>query len=92
MEFPQNVYLCGVSEFSNRIEKKKERKEKDKTRRDKLAGFYFNLAQLAFTVLVLGSFATYFQNFEITSGVICMLCLGVVSVVGFALAGNYILK
>lgn len=81
-----------MSEFSNQVERKKERKEKDKTRRDKLAGFYFNLAQLAFTVLVLGSFATYFQNFEITLGVVCMLCLGIVSVVGFAIAGNYILK
>ena len=35
-------------------EEKKERKEKDKTRREKLAGYFFNLSQLTYTALVLG--------------------------------------
>lgn len=32
-------------------EKKKETKEKDKARKDKLAVFFFNLAQVSFTII-----------------------------------------
>ena len=39
-------------------EKKKETKEKDKARKDKLAVFFFNLAQVSFTILVLGLLIT----------------------------------
>lgn len=43
-----------MGSWSEQQEVKKERKEKDKTRRDKLAGYFFNLSQLTFVALVLG--------------------------------------
>lgn len=43
-----------MGNWSVQQEAKKEVKEKDKVRREKLAGFFFNLAQLTFAGLVLG--------------------------------------
>ena len=43
-----------MGSWSEKQEVKKEAKEKDKVRREKLAGFFFNLAQVSFTVLSLG--------------------------------------
>ena len=37
-----------MGSWSEQQEANKERKEKDKTRRDKLAGYFFNLSQLTF--------------------------------------------
>ena len=36
--------------------------EKDKTRREKLAGYFFNLSQLTFAALVLGGFTPIFTE------------------------------
>lgn len=43
-----------MGNWSKVQEEKKEGKEKDKVRREKLAGFFFNLAQLVFAGLVVG--------------------------------------
>lgn len=43
-----------MSNFNAQLGKMKERQEKDKTRREKLASFFFNLAQVAFAGLVIG--------------------------------------
>ena len=48
----------------DRQEAKKEVKEKDKVRREKLAGFFFNLAQLTFAGLVLGGITPIYANVE----------------------------
>lgn len=44
-----------MGNWSVQQEAKKEVKEKDKVRREKLAGFFFNLAKISFTALVVGS-------------------------------------
>ena len=53
-----------MSNWEKKQEKKTETKEKDKTRRDKLAGYFFDLSKLIFAALVLGGISTYmFANF-----------------------------
>lgn len=48
-----------MSNWSKQQEEKKEGKEKDRVRREKLAGFFFNLAQLTFVGLVLAGLLPY---------------------------------
>lgn len=44
-----------MGSWSEQQEVKKEVKEKDKVRREKLAGLFFDLAKISFTALVVGS-------------------------------------
>lgn len=50
-----------MGSWSERQEEKREGKEKDKTRREKLAGYFFNLSQLTYTALVLGGMVLFFK-------------------------------
>lgn len=43
-----------MGNFSKTQEEKKEIKDKDKTRREKLAGYFFDLSKLSFAGLVIG--------------------------------------
>jgi len=52
---------------SNWIERQKamtEAKEKNRTRRKKLAGYFFNLSQLTFAALVLGGLTPLFSDYH----------------------------
>ena len=72
-------------------EKKTEAKEKDKTRRDKLAGYFFDLSKLIFAVLVSGGITPLFTN--ISDGINwSTLVLGVISTYMFANFATRILK
>lgn len=51
-----------MGNWSKVQEEKKEGKEKDKVRREKLAGFFFNLAQLVFAGLVVGGLSPLFKG------------------------------
>lgn len=74
-------------------EAKKEVKEKDKVRREKLAGYFFNLSQLTYTALVLGSILLFFQGNNIAIGlVVIMLLLGCLLAYSLAKIGNNLLK
>ena len=84
--------LCGMGKFMEIQEARKEVKEKEKVRREKLAGFFFNLAQLTYTVLVLGAVVSFFQNFEVSLGVISMAIAGCITVIVLARIGNNFLK
>ena len=70
-----------------------ELKERNKVRREKLAGFFFNLAQVSFTVLAIGLPATLLKE-ELYDNYMLIIS----SVVGFILTivcakiGNNILK
>lgn len=48
-----------MGNFSERQEAKKETKEKDRTRREKLAGYFFDLSKLIFAALVLGGITPF---------------------------------
>lgn len=74
-------------------EKKKETKEKDKPRKDKLAVFFFNLAQVSFTILVLGLLITLTKEELYNNYFLMLLSLfGIVLTILFARIGNNILK
>lgn len=53
---------CQLGNWSEELEIKKERKEKDNTRREKLAGYFFDLSKLVFAALVLGGITPLFTN------------------------------
>ena len=91
-------YICIVNtwymgNWSEKQEIKKEGKEKDKVRREKLAGFFFNLAQVSFTILSLGLSITLVKE-ELYDNIILMVLvsMGVVLTVLFAKIGNNILR
>ena len=74
-------------------EKKKETKEKDKARKDKLAVFFFNLAQVSFTILVLGLLITLTKEELYNNYFLMLLSLfGIVLTILFARIGNNTLK
>ena len=93
MGFPQKYYLCGMSEFSNQLEKKKDRKEKDKVRREKLAGYFFDLSKVTYTVLVVGVLVSILQEKDYMNIPLDVVVLvGIISAVVYARIGNNLLK
>lgn len=80
-----------MSEFSNQVERKKERKEKDKTRRDKLAGYFFDLSKLSFAGLVIGVVSPLFADAEDVKSW-GMAIFGIAITSGTAMLANKILK
>lgn len=70
---------------------KKEIKEKDKTRKEKLAGYFFDLSKLIFAALVLGGITPFFTN--VSNGINWgTILLGGMSTYIFAVFANRILK
>lgn len=81
-----------MSNFDSNRKAKEERKEKDKTRREKLSSYFFNLSQLTYTALVLGGMVLFFQNNKISTMLIAMLSVGCILAYALAKIGNNLLK
>lgn len=81
----------NMSNWSEKQEAKKEIKEKDKVRREKLAGYFFNLSQLTFVALVLGGVTPLYTNSDIGISYY-VLVAGTILTVILAIIGNLILK
>ncbi len=81
-----------MGNWEKQQEARKDTKEKDKVRREKLAGFFFNLSQLTYTALVLGGMMLFFQGSEITYKLVIMLLVGCVLAYALAKIGNNLLK
>lgn len=80
-----------MGNWNERQEANRERKEKDKTRREKLSGYFFNLSQLTFVALVLGGVTPLYTDIE--SGVNrYVLVAGIILTVILAYIGLLILK
>ena len=70
---------------------KKETKERDKVRKEKLAGYFLNLSQLTFVALVLGGITPLYINEEhVVSWM--LLGAGAMMTMLFGIAGYRILK
>lgn len=70
---------------------KKETREKDRTRREKLAGYFFDISKLIFAALVLGGITPLFTN--LSDGINwATIVLGIFSTFIFANFANRILK
>ena len=80
-----------MGNWSQQQELKKEAKEKDKIRKEKLASYFLNLSQLTFVALVLGGITPLYTHIgtEINWYV---LVAGVLLTVILATIGNKILK
>ena len=91
--YNQNFYyICSVmSKFSESIEHKKEVKEKDKVRREKLASYFYDSSKLVLAGVVIGGFTPiYTDNTEVVNlGVILIVS---VATILLAWIGNKILK
>lgn len=80
-----------MGNWSERQEVKKGVKEKDKVRREKLAGYFFDLSKLSFAGLVIGITLPLFSDTQnATMWLVAMF--GIVLTVLSALLANKILK
>lgn len=73
-----------MGNWEKQLAEKKEIKEKDKIRREKLSGYFFYLSQLTYTALVLGGMVLFFQGDNLSYMLIIMLLVG--CVLAYALA------
>ena len=80
-----------MGNWSQQQELKKEAKEKDKIRKEKLASYFLNLSQLTFVALVLGAITPLYTHIE-TEINWYVLVAGVLLTVILATIGNKILK
>ncbi|MDD2952746.1 MAG: hypothetical protein PHC95_06250 [Parabacteroides sp.] len=80
-----------MGNWSEQQEARKETKEKDKVRREKLAGFFFNLAQLTFAALVLGGITPIYANVEMGVNWYVLIA-GSIWTIMLAKVGNTILR
>ena len=80
-----------MGNWSQQQELKKEAKEKDKLRKEKLASYFLNLSQLTFVALVLGGITPLYTHIE-TEINWYVLVAGVLLTVILATIGNKILK
>ena len=80
-----------MGNWSEQQEVRKEVKEKDKVRREKLASLFFDLCKVTYTVLVVGLLVTLFQNELYTNYLmIALVVVGVLVAFEFAKIGNNI--
>ena len=82
-----------MGNWSEQQEVRKEVKEKDKVRREKLASLFFDLCKVTYTVLVVGLLVTLFQNELYTNYLmIALVVVGVLVAFEFAKIGNNIVS
>ena len=81
-----------MSNFEENVKAKEEQKEKDKVRKEKLSGYFFNLSQLTYTALLLGGMVLFFQGDKISTILVVMLFVGCILAYALAKIGNNLLK
>ena len=83
-----------MGKYSEQIEIKKELKEKDKVRKEKLAEYFFSLSNTLFGSLVIGLSLMLFDESNIfdEKAAWSMLIFGLFMLIGLAKIGCYILK
>lgn len=70
----------------------KETRERDRSRRDTIAKYFFDLSKLVFTGMVVGGMISFFQAGEFTSGMTWCVVYGIICTILLALVGNHVLK
>lgn len=81
-----------MSKFYDRIMAKDEQENKEKVRKEKLSGFFYNIALASFSVLVLGVVVSFYQDAEIRGGGTYMVAVGFFVTYMSAWIGNKLLK
>lgn len=80
-----------MSKFDKNIEQKKERKEKDKVRKEKLSSFFFDVAKLIIAGIVIGGIAPL-NSSDYLNVNYSVVIFGTIASIFFAWIGNKILK
>lgn len=80
-----------MGNWSEKQEAKKEGKEKDKTRREKLAGYFFDLSKLSFAGLVIGVVIPLYSDLSNENNWYS-ICTGIMLTIISAVFANKILK
>ena len=73
-----------MGSWSEQQEVKKEVKEKDKVRREKLAGLFFDLAKLSFAGLVVGGIVSMKPDVDITLDIYRVIIGGISTIIFIA--------
>lgn len=82
-----------MSNWSKQQDIRKESKEKDKIRKEKLATYFLDLSKITYTVLVIGLVVTLLQNEQYKNFLLDgLVLLGSIIAFVFAKIGNNILK
>lgn len=84
--------ILYMSNFSGQQKAVIEAKERNKVRREKLAGLFLDLSKLTYTALVLGSAVLFFQGSELSLKLMAMLFTGGLTAYMWAWIGNNLLK
>lgn len=87
--FAANIVTMG--NWEKLQEEKKLIKEKDKTRKEKLAGYFFDLSKLSFAGLVIGVVMPLYSNVNDENNWYS-ICTGIILTITSALFANKILK
>ena len=80
-----------MSDFSKSHEIRKERKEKDKVRREKLAGFFYDAAKLVLAGLVIGGITPVYADCAQDLN-LYVIFIGSIATILLAWIANQILK
>lgn len=80
-----------MGNWSEKQEERKETKERDRTRREKLAGYFFDLSKLSFAGLVIGGIVSINPEMETFLNVYRVI-IGGLSTAVLAFIGNKFLK
>jgi hypothetical protein len=80
-----------MGNFSRQQEEKKDVREKDKTRREKLAGYFFDLSKLSFAGLVIGVVIPLYSDLSNENNWYS-ICTGILLTIISAVFANKILK
>lgn len=81
-----------MGNWSERQEEKREGKEKEKTRREKLAGYFFDLSKLSFAGLVVGGIVSIKPDNADYLIEIYRAIIGCIFTISLARIANIILK
>ena len=80
-----------MGNFIRQQEEKKDVREKDKTRREKLAGYFFDLSKLSFAGLVIGVVIPLYSDLSNENNWYS-ICTGILLTIISAVFANKILK
>lgn len=80
-----------MGNFSRQQDEKKDVREKDKTRREKLAGYFFDLSKLSFAGLVIGVVIPLYSDLSNKNNWYS-ICTGILLTIISAVFANKILK
>lgn len=80
-----------MGKFTERQKEKEEGREKDKVRREKLAGFFFDSAKIIFAGMVVGGLTPLYSDEEKSLNSY-MIGVGIIATILLAWIGNKILK